>query len=59
MDCRCSKHPDLIFIDADNTGGLAVRHRKVSTEALQRGERYVYGRLYTMTLYALSQVILT
>jgi hypothetical protein len=44
---------------ANNSGGLAVRHRESPTEASERGERYVYGRLDTMTLYALSEVILT
>jgi len=53
VDSWCSQHPYLVVVDADNTGGLAVRHRKVSAEALQRGERDVYGRLYPMTLYAL------
>jgi len=53
MDCWCSKHPYLVVIDADNSGGLAVRHREVSAEALQRGERDIYGGIDTMPLYAL------
>lgn len=41
--CKCKwvfvnswggQHPYLCIYDADNSGGLAVRHRKVLTEAL-------------------------
>jgi len=52
-----TKHPNLIINNADNPGGLAVRHREITAEAPLRGDRYVYGGLYPITLFALSQVI--
>ena len=59
MYSRGAKHPYLVVYNTDHSGGLAVRHREIATEAVERSERYVYGRFYTVTLYALPTVFWT
>jgi hypothetical protein len=56
MYSRSAKHPYFIINDANNSGGLTVRHREIPTEAVLRGENDMDDRIYPMTFYALSTV---
>jgi hypothetical protein len=47
----------LIINDANNSGGLTVRHRERPAEPVLRGENDMDDRIYPMTFYALSTVL--
>jgi len=59
FNSRSTEHPyGSIFIDSSQSSSPAIWHRERHAEAPQRGERDSHGRLYPVTLYDLSQVIL-